>query len=169
MSILQGKPLHSDALKGDCLSIRRKIRAAGSTLASVQLSTPNLSGQTPLACAALKARMKAMEIFIEAGSSVDGIPGMGHGAPVTCGTKSGSLEVLRFLIVDHCAAVTNEAIFYATSRGNIEILDFLLSRSKASQINCTDCEGRTPLIVAAYNGNKAICKLLIDKGERQQV
>lgn len=113
-----------------------------------------------LGCGILHA--PEVEILLEAKAFPDG--GKGR-SPLLVAVEAGEADTVKVLcrygcdlsVKDCCG---RDALFLAAEEGEKSVLDFLLDTGKMN-VDCTDDEGRTPLIAAAERGRLEVLRSLL--------
>lgn len=122
---------------------------------------------TPLMSASSSGHQSVVRLLIEGGAQVNRADGGGFTA-LHYATREGNADIVRLLLEsgaadEACTADGNTPLALACRGRHAEIAALLIER-RPGDVNCVSNEGDTPLSYAAYNGDLAICKLLVDRG-----
>ncbi|XP_048251613.1 serine/threonine-protein phosphatase 6 regulatory ankyrin repeat subunit C-like [Haliotis rufescens] len=88
--------------------------------------------------------------------------------PVMLAALTGHKAVFDLLVSKGCDLTVKDEdddniLHKACDGGNVEIVEYIVS-CNIVDINSTGCEGRTPVMLAAFKGDKAVFDLLVSKG-----
>ncbi|KAJ3103795.1 PR domain zinc finger protein 4 [Phlyctochytrium bullatum] len=162
-------PLHTAAAAGHAEFVRFLLRKG----ASVEtVDNVDYEHDKPIHLAAKFGRLEVVQVLVENGANIKGTGTNGE-TPLGWAAFMGGdhhVAVIRFLV--EIGADINEILkggilggtylHYAASRNLLEFVRFLVE--KGADIEAFNQEKKTPLMVAAENGNLAVVQLLFEKG-----
>ncbi len=161
----KGGPLYYAAETG-CVELAEVLINKGVVITASRISDEN----TPLHLASAEGHLQMVALLLKNGARPTCRNKDGH-LPVILALMQGHAEVVVMLIEEHkkidgqfrlemILKSSPFALHCAAQYGNVEVCKLLLSLG-AKQ----DCfhGGKTPLMIAAYDGNREICELLIQK------
>ena len=138
----------------------RKIVNSGINLNVIH----ELRDQTPLICAIDNNWLKGVKILIEAGVNVNK-NACAESNPLLCAVSVNNIEMVEILLQN--GAGTNNAyigtpLHTSIGKGNIQITKILIKAG--ANVNVTDEEGITTLMLAVLCNNLDLVKILIEAG-----
>lgn len=126
-------------------------------------------GQSPLHLAAMQDEYLTQDV-LGRGFDVD-VRNLEGETPLMCAVKAEKVEIVRLLLNKHAdvnaADDKQTPLHVAAEKDKTGSITRLLLRSKAD-MELEDELGLTPLFVAAFNGNEAAARCLVEHGARQQ-
>ena len=146
-------PLHYAAAYGS-LEAFRTILSAGP-----DVNAQNDFGATPLMWAITEP--EKVRLLVAAGADVNAKSKMGRTALYLAAANDGSAATVR-LLLDHGAKVQPDVLVAAAFANDLASIRLLLERG--APMNEKDRLGRSPLMLAAGNGNLRAVELLLAKG-----
>lgn len=125
------------------------------------------SAVTPLLAAAAMGHASTVNRLLFWGAVVDGIDGEGRTALCLAAAK-GNIEVVRTLLdrgldENHKDDLGWTPLHTAACEGHKNICAVLTEQGSMARVGELDVEGRTPLILAAQEGNYSTVRLLLDR------
>ena len=144
------------ASQGDAAEVVRILLAAGA-----RVDVPAAEGRTPLMLAAASGSAPTVRLLLEQGADPKARDPEGW-HPLALATWNHRLDAAAVLAAGASAADIDDALLLATLHGDVEMTDFYLRRG--ASVFARDSEGRSPLMIAAANGQLAVARRLIDNG-----
>ena len=144
------------------LDILKTLAASGASV-----NHKNKYGFTALHAAVSGNHPEVVRFLVEHGAEVDAVDHQGQ-TPLYFAAERGHLELTRFL-VEKGADVNRKAkknwppLYAATTSNSLEVAKFLIEHG--AQVNIkTDTGSHSPLLIAAYNNNPEMVRLLLNAG-----
>lgn len=160
-------PLAFVAQSGDVLSLKALIGHA-----DVELDKQDERGFSAVMVAAMEGHVDAFRLLVYAGADVKLCNKSGETA-ITLSKLSKNRDLFEKVMLEFALEKGNRiaggfyALHYAARRGDMDAVKLLTS--KGYDINASDGDGYTPLMLAAGEGNGEMCELLISCGAHLDV
>jgi ankyrin repeat protein len=141
---------------------------------NVNVNEPDSAGETPLHYASIRGHSEVAVILISHGADPNIKSDRGV-TPLHDAAKHGKLDTVTCLVDSNADIeakdISNNKIplHYAVESGNVRIVNKLLEKNPAAQINALSKDGITPLHLASSRGSLHIIKTLIEKGAKLDV
>ena len=152
---IERNQIHQSVLDGDYASfnIHAEIRD--------NINEADIFGWTPLHLAAFLGLEEFVSGLVEAGSDALAKDYVGH-MPIDLAGSEGYTKIVGFLapITFVSEESRQEALLNAAERGNLELVEALIK--SGTDIECTDYRGRTPLLLAVWQGHYTTSVYLLD-------
>lgn len=128
-----------------------------------KIDTPDLAGWTPLHLASYLGRSEAVSQLLDAGADVSRTIDLGLNA-IDLAASEGHFEIVGQLIplIYSDQTSLNVALLQAASSGWIGLVEQLLEAG--ADIEAVDYRGRTPLLLAVWQGHYNVSVFLLDHG-----
>ena len=149
--------LHQSVLDGDYTSFKNHAENRGNK------SEADIFGWTPLHLAAFLGRYEFASDLVEAGSDARAKDLAGH-MPIDLAGSEGYRKIVEILapITFESEKSRQDALLNAAERGNLELVEALIT--SGTDLECTDYRGRTPLLLAIWQGHYTTSIYLLDHG-----
>ena len=131
----------------------------------VSVDTTDEDGRTPLHCAAGEGQVDAVKLLIDKGCCIDPVDHNGW-TPSMYATMQGQDEVEMLLnLAKYVHKSTGCTLLHAAAaRGQLKLIEMLLSVGKKKLLTMVDAKAGTPLHQAAVSGHKNVVTLLLNEG-----
>jgi ankyrin repeat protein len=156
-------PVYQAAMLGGGLRVLRLLLEKGGNP-----GTPMVNGQTPLAAAALRADIAAMQLLIGGGADVDAKNGAGATA-LMAAASTGNERAVQLLLEHRADAKVSTklgetALGNAATAGNAETVRLLIEGG--AEVNARNSRGYSPLMLAAASDAMptGVVKILLSNG-----
>lgn len=147
--------LCSAAALGDTAQIRDLCRRG---------TSPNAADydlRTPLHVAAADKQLAVCSVLVSLKADVN-VRDRWGATPLDEAAASGSTEVTRYLLSRDAALTSHDKIFSLVSARDLDAIRVFVEAR--GNVNTADYDRRTPLMVAAGNGDAELCALLLESG-----
>ena len=127
------------------------------------INEADIFGWTPLHLAAFLGLEEFVSRLVEAGSDARAKDCVGN-MPIDLAGSEGYTKIVGFLVPITFVSEESrqEALLNAAERGNLELVEALIK--SGTDIECKDYRGRTPLILAVWQGHYTTSVYLLDHG-----
>ena len=135
-----------------------------------------IKGVTPLWCAAAMGRLNIVNYLLERGANVNAATTNTNSTPISVACSNGHFEIVKCLVTHKSdAEIPNyyglTCLMIACRQGHLEIAQYLIDSAGVNvHTKCTvDDTTMTALHECAKSGSLEIMKLLLDRGEAEEI